>query len=169
MKKPVQTKKQKKIRGDFMSRNRARQSGENTSPGKGNHNHVDDLLKCIGIAGLVGIAGVLLILLLLAGLLSFGSVPLGFIRPAGVVVGCMGAAIAGYVCSRLNQKNGFFLGLCCAGILFLILLLCAIGVTGQSPGFFSMIKLFSMMICGAIGGSIGVNRKNAKPRPQARR
>lgn len=109
-------------------------------------------------------AGILGLLLLFSGILSLGSLPLGVIRPAGVAIACLGAGLAGYVCSRLNRRYGFFLGLLCGGLLFVVLLLVSLSVIGEQPGIFSLIKLLSMLICGALGGSIGVNARPSKQR-----
>lgn len=76
----------------------------------------------------------------------------------GLGVGCLIAATAGFCCARLSRQNGFFLGLGCAGILFVSCLLCSLAV-GERPDCWGAVKLFSMLLCGCIFGSIGVNLK----------
>lgn len=113
-------------------------------------------VRCLVLATLAGILGILGMMLVLAGLLSVFSLPVWVARPASLAVGCVGALVAGFACARLNQKNGFFLGMGCAALLFLLLLVVSVA-SGQAPGTFSLVKLFSMLLCGALGGSLGVN------------
>lgn len=148
-----------------MSKKRSGREGEANTNTK--RHASDELLRCLIIASLSGVVSIIIVLSLLSASLALGGLPIGIIRGSGVVVGAIGAFVAGYICSRINRKNGLFLGLACAAILFVVIVLASISVTGQSPGIFSLIKLFSMLLCGAVGGSLGVNAKSQKPKPRS--
>ncbi len=94
----------------------------------------------------------------LAGWMSSGGLPIWAVKWVGLGVSCLIAATAGFCCARLSRQNGFFLGLGCAGILFVSCLLCSLAV-GERPDCWGAVKLFSMLLCGCIFGSIGVNLK----------
>lgn len=98
------------------------------------------------------------VLAALAGWMSSGGLPIWAVKWVGLGVGCLIAATAGFCCARLSRQNGFFLGLGCAGILFVSCLLCSLAV-GERPDWWGAVKLFSMLLCGCIFGSIGVNVK----------
>ncbi len=126
-------------------------------------NAAKQAVRCLALATLAGILGILGMMLVLAGLLSVFSLPVWVARPASLAVGCVGALAAGFACARLNQKNGFFWGMGCAALLFLLLLVASVA-SGQAPGTFSLVKLFSMLLCGAVGGSLGVNTRGLRPK-----
>lgn len=116
-------------------------------------------LRSVAISAALGL-GVMAVLIFLCGLLlSAVDVPLAVVSPTGLVIGCAGAAASGFACSRFNREKGFFYGLLCAGVLFAALFISGLSLTGQPPTFYTAIKLFSMLICGALGGSFGVNLK----------
>ena len=124
-------------------------------PGRGKK--TDSALRCVVPALTAGIIAMFLLILLFAFLLSHADVPLSILHPAGLAVGCTGAAVSGFVCSRLRQEKGFFYGLGCAGALFCILLAASCLLWKDRAEPYMFVKLFSMLLCGALGGSIGVN------------
>ena len=85
-----------------------------------------------------------------------GKVPIWAIKGIGLVVGCVMAAVAAFCCARFSRQDGFFLGLLCAAILYAVCLLCAVAI-GERPDLWGLIKLLSMLLCGCIFGSVGVN------------
>lgn len=119
-------------------------------------------LHNVAAATVAGLCVMVALLLVFGLLLSAVDVPLGVVSPAGLVIGCAGAAASGFCCSRFNREKGFFYGLLCGGVLFVALFLVWLLLTGQGPTFYTAIKLFSMLICGALGGSFGVNLKRKR-------
>lgn len=75
---------------------------------------------------------------------------------------CVGAYTAGLVCSKKKRKNGLFLGLCCGGMMFFLLMILGalfakIAITRHFTS-----KLLMTIICACFGGIIGVNSRRKK-------
>ena len=116
-------------------------------------------LLCVLLATAAGIAMMFLLMCLFAAALSSFPAPLSIFQPAGLLIGAMASAAAGFVCALISREKGFFLGMACGFLLFLILMLTAILSWQQKIGTYSFVKLFTMLLCGAVGGSVGVNVK----------
>ena len=115
-------------------------------------------LLCVLLATMGGIAVMFLLMLLFAAALSCFPLPLSVFSPAGLLIGCLSAMSAGFLCALMSREKGFFFGIFCGMILFVILLLVALLVWKQKLGTYTLVKLFAMLLSGAIGGIIGVNR-----------
>ncbi len=115
------------------------------------------IVLCIALATMAGILTMFVMMALFAAVLSSFPLPLSVFSPAGLIIGCISSAAAGLTCSLLNQEKGFFMGILCGGILFLILLLVALLAWQQHISSYTFLKLSSMLLAGAIGGMIGVN------------
>ncbi len=105
---------------------------------------------------LFGTIACVAMLMLLSVILSIVDVPQMLIEPLALLSACVGAFISGLVCSRMSREKGFFLGLVCGAVLFLIMLLCNIPGS-QGVGLMAVIKLLSMLISAGVGGVAGVN------------
>lgn len=115
------------------------------------------LLLCIALATAAGILTMFVMMALFAAVLSSFPLPLSAFSPAGLMIGTLSSAAAGLTCSMLNREKGFFVGILCGAILFLILLLVALLAWHQQISSYTLLKLCSMLLAGAIGGMIGVN------------
>lgn len=93
--------------------------------------------------------------------MSAGRVPIWAVKGIGLVLGCVLSAAAAFFCARSSGQNGFFLGMLCAAILFAVCFLVSLSL-GESPSFWALVRLFSMLICGCVFGSIGVNIRRSK-------
>lgn len=113
-------------------------------------------MKAVAWGCLAGVGVGAVLLLLASAVMAAGKLPVWTGNAVGLIVGCMMAAAAAVVCARVSGQNGFFLGMGCAAILFAGFLLCSLTI-GQQPDFWALIRLFSMLLCGCIFGSIGVN------------
>ena len=75
---------------------------------------------------------------------------------------CVGAYAGGYISAKKRQKNGLFMGILCGLFMFLIILIIGSffvkAVSGCSPS----VKLILTLVCGAVGGIVGVNSKNTR-------
>ena len=119
----------------------------------------EGVLLCIAFATTAGIAVMFLLMCLFAALLSSFPLPLSVFSPAGLFIGAMGSAAAGFFCAQLSGERGFFFGMACGALLFLILMIVALLSWQQKIGTYSLIKFFTMLLCGAVGGSVGINVK----------
>lgn len=115
-------------------------------------------LLCVVLASAGGIAVMLILMLLFAAALSSFPLPLSVFSPAGLIIGSLGSMAAGFLCSLMSREKGFFFGILCGALLFVILLLIALLVWQQKLGTYTLIKFFTMLLSGAIGGILGVNR-----------
>ena len=97
-------------------------------------------------------------LCLFAWMMSAGKLPLWAGKAVGLAVGCIAAAAAAFFCARYSGKNGFVLGFICAAILFCLAFFLSLAM-GDTPQMWAAVKLFSMLICGCVFGSVGVNMK----------
>lgn len=74
-------------------------------------------------------------------------------------IGGIGSFMAANICARILKTNGMRHGMICAFLMFLVTFICGIVTNGENVTFLSLVKLFLMLLCGAIGGIIGVNKK----------
>lgn len=88
--------------------------------------------------------------------------PLSMIRPL-VLVACLFASFVGGFCAARKRKmQGMFYGLITALVLFGVLALISAVKTAQPFTFYALVACFSMLLLGAIGGILGVNKKNRR-------
>lgn len=75
---------------------------------------------------------------------------------------CVGAYAGGYISAKKRRKNGLFMGVLCGLFMFLIILIIGSvfikAISGCSPS----VKLVLTLICGAVGGIVGVNSKSSR-------
>lgn len=112
---------------------------------------------CVLLATVGGIGVLFLLLLLFAAVLSSISLPLSVFDPAALLLASISSMAAGYLSSLLSRERGFFYGLCCGFLLFLMFLLVSLLVWKEKLGAGSGLKLLIMLLSGAIGGVWGVN------------
>lgn len=113
----------------------------------------------IAFASLCGIAVTVVVMLLLALVMTMVDLPQALVEPLVIVAAGIGAFGSGYICSRKSKEKGFFLGLICGGILFLLSMVAGIVVVPGGFGTIALVKLFAILLCAALGGSVGVNRR----------
>ena len=100
-----------------------------------------------------------LLMLLFAAALSSFPLPLSVFSPAGLIIGSLGSMAAGFLCSLMSREKGFFFGILCGALLFVILLIIALLVWKQKLGTYTLVKFFAMLLSGAVGGIMGVNSR----------
>lgn len=100
-----------------------------------------------------------LLLLILSGFLTLRDVPLRFIDPIMVTAVSVSCFAGGWLAARMARERGMLIGLACSGALFLLLLLCGLPLTGGRFTTLLPVKLFGMLLGGAVGGVLGVNRR----------
>ena len=151
-----------------MHQNKKKASPPKNWRGKGNVREADQArpvfnarMKAVGWGCLIAVAVGGILLCLLSILMAGGKVPIWAIKGIGLAVGCVMAAVAAFCCARFSRQDGFFLGLLCAAILYAVCLLCAVAI-GERPDLWGLIKLLSMLLCGCIFGSVGVNVRRAR-------
>lgn len=94
----------------------------------------------------------------LAGLMTAKDIPPQAVPFLCVVCAAAGCLCGGWIAAWQAREKGLVMGLACAGSAFLVLLIVAL-CRGESPSMFAAVKLFSMLLAGAVGGVAGVNRR----------
>lgn len=113
-----------------------------------------------GVAGGCAVSAALL--LGVAGIMAARDLPLGLIAGIGVAVAVMGCLAGGYISARRTRERGLFWGLLCSAVLFLLLFLGSLFLPGQTVTFLLPVKLFAMLLAGAMGGILGVNHRRRR-------
>ena len=124
---------------------------------KGKMKEREQALLCIVLATAGGIVTMFLLMLLFAAALSSFPLPLSVFSPAGLIIGSLGSMAAGFFCSLMSREKGFFYGILCGMLLFIILFIVSLLVWRQKLDFYALVKLLTMLLSGAIGGILGVN------------
>lgn len=105
---------------------------------------------------------VLLIVLAFAFILTRIDVPESVVSVVTAAALCIGAYVGGYIGARKNRRNGLLLGIICGAVIFIILFLMSIFFAKSAEGLSGGAKLFLVMLCGSIGGIVGVNSKKSR-------
>ena len=116
--------------------------------------------------------GLLAVLMLAAAMLSLWlDLPQGRMGLVAIPLAGLAAFVAGYLNVRPRRTQGLAFGVMAAAALYLPVLLAAVVVSRQAPGFSAVITLLVMLLCGAVGGVVAANRTDAgqsgKPRKRA--
>lgn len=119
-----------------------------------------NLLKAILISMFMGTIVCVGFLVLISFLfVKTMRLPLDAIDIISLCACVMGASVAGYFCGRLLKEKGFLSGIICGATLFFAIFLSSILFFGEQVTFFALVKLILMMLTGAIGDIIAVNKK----------
>lgn len=107
----------------------------------------------------IGAIGGTLLLLLMAVLIQKVDVPQGALAPLAVSAAGIGAFAGGLTTALCARKRGLMMGAICGGLLYVVLLLTGLLCTGVIDPGYAIIKMAVLVLCGAIGGILGVNRR----------
>ncbi len=111
----------------------------------------------IGVA--VGILCCTLLLLLMAALIQRVDVPRGAALPLAVGAAAVGAFAAGLTAALVSGQRGLALGAVSGFMLFLLVLLAGLARYAAVDGPTALLKAVALVVAGAIGGVLGVNRR----------
>lgn len=110
------------------------------------------------LIGLVaGALTVLVTLAILAATATAYDIPSAAVVPLATVANALGAFVGGFVCARINKRNGWLSGLLSALVLFLFSTAAGFGLYSQIDGVFLTVKALIMLACGMVGGIFAVN------------
>lgn len=126
-------------------------------------NPMMDALKAIVLGACFG-AVFCMIGLIACALVFMGakSIPYQMIQQIVLVICGLGALLSGYLCVRISRKNGLLFGFLAALLLFLLMLLVSVAAIQEPLTQQSLLRGLLMVIAGAIGGVIGVNKKSKR-------
>lgn len=110
------------------------------------------------LAGCTATASLLCVLSL--GLIVTGALPHDYLSWIVIALCSLSAFLSGYVTARITKVKGLLCGAMSGLIMFIILLLAGL-ITGDGDfTYISLVKLFGLLLFGALGGIKGVNRKD---------
>ena len=117
------------------------------------------------LSGILGafIASILL-LALFSLLMSVRDMPNGVITPFACVSISFGAALGGFVATKLFQSHGLIIGMVTGFLFFVILYLVGIVMQQAELNGMFLLKVVLSIIFGAVGGIAGVNVRSKKSR-----
>lgn len=98
------------------------------------------------------------LLLTAAAVVAMGRIPQQLLVPLSIFSAAVGAFVAGLVGSVLAGRGGLLYGFSCSFLLFLLILVGGVIESTEWTGAM-LIKLGVMLLCGMLGGVIGVNRR----------
>ena len=75
---------------------------------------------------------------------------------------CIGAYFGGYISAKNHRKNGLVMGIACGCVIFLILVILSAFFPKSAQGLSGGAKLFMVLMCGSVGGIVGVNSKHTR-------
>ncbi len=110
---------------------------------------------------LVGVISIILLSVLFAVMVGYSLISTSAIKLISIITLFVGSLLGAYVTAKKHGCNGMFLGIITG--LFILFLVIVAGLLFQTISFcvidFSLffVKLFGLMLAGAIGGIIGIN------------
>ncbi len=117
-------------------------------------------IKPILVGDIVGTA-IYIILTMVVALLFVQSkhVPKGILTPIMMSIAAIGSFIGSYIAVRISKINGMLYGMACGFVLFVILFIGSLIIAREPLTMMVAIKAILLILVGAIGGIIGVNKK----------
>ena len=122
-----------------------------------NTNGADSALVPVLISVGIGAVVSLLLLMLCALLMTFQDIPASVVKPLASLCTGAGALAAGFAAAKTIGRKGMFFGLLTGAALFAIVTAAGLIVGPASFSVFTALKLVIMLLCGAIGGVLGIN------------
>lgn len=124
------------------------------------YNNNSKILTSTIIGSFAGIISCALLLIICALALTKSSgIPHLAVSPLVMIVAGMGAFIGGYVSALISKQNGMMCGLICGFIMFLILFIASLITVRTALSMNTIVRLLLMLLTGAIGGILGVNKR----------
>ena len=114
-------------------------------------------VRPLGVGTLAGALICFVALLLMAALLLTQDAPQSGVAPLALVSLVIGALVGGITAARLAGQNGWLMGLCTGGVLFLLLLLAGgFAMLRDMQSAHMWVKLAITLGSAAVGGIVGV-------------
>jgi len=121
------------------------------------------LMKALIIGTVAGLLTCTLFLILFAGVfVKLGSIQQNLVKFLALFAASVGAIIAGYIALKIFKEKGLYVGAACGSLVFLIFTISGFLAGGESISSFTFIKLLVLTFFGALGGVLGINKKNRR-------
>ncbi|NLZ46303.1 MAG: TIGR04086 family membrane protein [Clostridiales bacterium] len=117
---------------------------------------------CTLLAVLIGFLAIMGCLFIFSIIISKIDAPSILVTVMSTIALGIGAYSGGFVCAKKRRKNGMFMGLVTGAIIFFLIFILSVIVVRTAINFTFATKLILAIVCGAIGGVVGVNSKSRK-------
>lgn len=114
------------------------------------------ILLSVGVMSAAS-AALLLLLALIFG--KSGSLPKGAVPIITTLIGCIATFFGGFSASLYTKEKGILIGLASGGVFLIIVAMVSLFSYENTLGIASIGKAAAILLSGAIGGILGVNRK----------
>lgn len=108
------------------------------------------------ISGGLSCAGLLLLSAFL--ITKSGSMPDNLTTVLMIILTGIGTFIGGYISGKISHEKGMLYGITCGFVMFVLFFLGGFMTAQNSVSMLTVIRLFTMLLTGAIGGIMGVNK-----------
>ena len=112
------------------------------------------------IAAVCGSGAVFLLVIVFSFIMTRIDIGDGVLSVLTSAALCIGAYFGGYVAARRRRQSGLLMGLLCGLMMFGVIFAGSYFFAGTAGGFSGSAKLVMTLVCGAVGGIVGVNSKN---------
>ena len=120
-------------------------------------------IRHIGIGVVAGGCFCAVLLLIVAFLfLKMQKVPVAALSPVSIGISALGSLLAGLIAGRLSRQRGLLYGAIAGSVLFSLFLVSNLSVTGIPLSWVALTRMGIMVLSGAIGGLLAVNKKKKK-------
>lgn len=114
------------------------------------------------MSALFGIAVIFACLMGFAFVLSRINAPALLVSAFSTAALGLGTYCGGYICARKRRRSGMAMGVLCGVIIFMIVLIIGTLFAKAALGIGAGGKLVLAVVCGAVGGVVGVNTKSKR-------
>lgn len=121
------------------------------------------MARAVIFGGLFG--GIVLIIMLLLSaflVLKMRTISQGAVFGASIISSCVSAFFAGFIGSRILKERGMAVGALSALLLFVIILITGTLFAGDNLSLNTLMRFAAMILAGAFGGVLGVNKKKRR-------
>lgn len=125
-------------------------------------NFKETKIYCTLTAVLIGFLSIMGCLFIFSIVISKIDAPSVLVTVMSTISLGIGAYFGGFICAKKRRKNGMLMGLITGGIIFFIIFLLSIIIVRSAISLTFASKLILAVVCGAIGGIVGVNAKNRR-------
>lgn len=124
-------------------------------------NPILEAIRAIVIGSVVGaLLSAILLGLAALGFVSAGNIPQNVISPMMLALSVLGAFTAGFVTAKVSHKRGLAYGAISGLLLFILYLVSGLAASNEPVSFTAGMRMIVMILSGAIGGLLGVNKKS---------
>ena len=120
-----------------------------------------DYIKPILSGSLISLLSIGVLTFIISITMTKVDLPFGFISPIAIIILGFSTLLGSFISSKAFGKKGFFLGLSISLFVFIILLLVNLSFEPDGFGTIAAIKGAVTLICGILGGVMGVNSKKS--------